>query len=60
MLYHSPLGLNKSIHIETIRKHYFIVHKNINPSGIIPIAPKEWWFQKKLEEKPPKIKIDHP
>lgn len=28
-----------------IREHYYVVHQNINPHRIVPIAPDRWWFE---------------
>jgi len=41
---YNNVGLKKYIHLETIENHYFLVHRSINPKGIIARGPKEWWF----------------
>lgn len=37
-LYHHP-GVAKTCNFDHIKRHYFTSHKNINPTGIIPLGP---------------------
>ncbi|WP_066913502.1 glutathione S-transferase C-terminal domain-containing protein [Millisia brevis] len=39
-LYQTP-GFGETIDFEQIKKHYYIVHTDINPSGIVPKGPEE-------------------
>ena len=44
LYFYNIVGLKKYIDMDQIIKHYFSVYKILNPSGIIPINPKLWWF----------------
>lgn len=37
-LYNVP-GISDTIHFRHIKEHYFRSHKNINPTGIVPVGP---------------------
>lgn len=37
-LYNTP-GISDTIHFRHIKEHYFRSHKNINPTGIVPVGP---------------------
>lgn len=39
-LYATP-GIGETIDFDQIKKHYYIVHSDINPSGIVPKGPDE-------------------
>jgi len=38
-LYQHP-GIKETVNIDHIKHHYYISHKNINPTGIVPVGPK--------------------
>ena len=37
-LYQKP-GIEKTVNMEHIKKHYYVSHDTINPSGVVPIGP---------------------
>jgi putative glutathione S-transferase len=37
-LYQTP-GFGDTIDFEQIKRHYYVVHKDINPTGIVPLGP---------------------
>jgi putative glutathione S-transferase len=37
-LYQTP-GVAETVHIDHIKRHYYASHRNINPSGIVPLGP---------------------
>ena len=37
-LYQTP-GFDETFDLEQIKQHYYIVHSDINPSGIVPKGP---------------------
>jgi glutathionyl-hydroquinone reductase len=39
-LFQTP-GFGDTIHFPQIKEHYFVVHRSINPTGIIPAGPDE-------------------
>ncbi len=39
-LFQTP-GFGETIDFEQIKKHYYVVHTDINPTGIVPIGPDE-------------------
>lgn len=41
-LYNYP-GIADTVDFEQIKNHYFMSHKNINPTGIVPIGPELDW-----------------
>jgi len=41
-LYQLP-GIAKTIDLEQIKQHYYVSHRTINPSGIIPAGPDHDW-----------------
>jgi glutathionyl-hydroquinone reductase len=44
-LYQTP-GFGDTIVFEQIKAHYYVVHEDINPSGIVPKGPREeWWLE---------------
>jgi putative glutathione S-transferase len=44
-LFQTP-GFGDTIVFEQIKQHYYLVHEDINPSGIVPQGPREeWWYQ---------------
>ncbi len=44
-LFQTP-GFGDTIVFEQIKQHYYVVHEDINPSGIVPKGPREdWWFE---------------
>ncbi|MGY2874510.1 glutathionyl-hydroquinone reductase [Marmoricola sp. URHA0025 HA25] len=44
-LFQTP-GFGDTIVFEQIKQHYYVVHEDLNPSGIVPKGPLErWWFQ---------------
>ena len=44
-LFQTP-GFGDSIVFEQIKQHYYVVHEDINPSGIVPKGPREeWWLE---------------
>jgi putative glutathione S-transferase len=39
-------GFGDTIVFEQIKQHYYLVHEDLNPSGIVPKGPREdWWFE---------------
>lgn len=38
-LYQIP-GVAETVNMDHIKKHYYLTHKKLNPSGILPIGPK--------------------
>jgi putative glutathione S-transferase len=39
-------GFGDTIDFDQIKEHYYVVHRTINPSGIIPAGPDpSWWSQ---------------
>ena len=38
-LYNMP-GVSDTINFRHIKEHYFRSHKNINPTGIVPVGPE--------------------
>jgi glutathionyl-hydroquinone reductase len=44
-LFQTP-GFGDTIVFEQIKQHYYVVHEDINPSGVVPKGPREeWWFE---------------
>jgi putative glutathione S-transferase len=43
-LYATP-GFGETIDFAQIKRHYYLVHKDINPTGIVPDGPDESWWQ---------------
>ncbi|MGV7591876.1 glutathione S-transferase family protein, partial [Mycobacterium kansasii] len=45
-LFQTP-GFGDSTHFEHIKRHYYEVHRDINPSGIVPKGPdlKNWFTE---------------
>jgi glutathionyl-hydroquinone reductase len=44
-LFQTP-GFGDTIVFEQIKQHYYVVHEDINPSGIVPKGPREeWWYE---------------
>ncbi|MGH3412655.1 MAG: glutathione S-transferase C-terminal domain-containing protein [Marmoricola sp.] len=44
-LYQTP-GFGDTIDFDQIKAHYYLVHTDLNPSGIVPDGPREdWWMQ---------------
>jgi glutathionyl-hydroquinone reductase len=44
-LFQTP-GFGDNTVFEQIKKHYYVVHEDINPSGIVPKGPREeWWLE---------------
>lgn len=42
-LFQTP-GFGESIDFAQIKRHYYLVHTDLNPSGIVPDGPlEEWW-----------------
>lgn len=39
-LYQTP-GFGDTVHFDHIKRHYYLVHTNINPTGIVPVGPDE-------------------
>jgi putative glutathione S-transferase len=37
-LYQTP-GFGDTIHFDQIKTHYYVVHRTINPTGIVPVGP---------------------
>jgi len=37
-LFQTP-GFGETIHFDQIKEHYYVVHRDINPSGIVPVGP---------------------
>ncbi|RMD87427.1 MAG: glutathione S-transferase family protein [Alphaproteobacteria bacterium] len=37
-LYQEP-GIRETVHFDHIKKHYYVSHRNINPTGIVPKGP---------------------
>jgi glutathionyl-hydroquinone reductase len=38
-LYHQP-GISETVNFDHIKRHYYITHDDLNPSGIVPLGPK--------------------
>jgi len=38
-LYHTP-GVAATVNFEHIKQHYYFSHRNINPTGIVPLGPE--------------------
>jgi len=38
-------GFGGTIDFEQIKRHYYVVHEDINPSGIVPDGPDEGWWR---------------
>jgi putative glutathione S-transferase len=44
-LFQTP-GFGDTIDFEQIKRHYYVVHKDINPTGIVPVGPDTSnWFE---------------
>jgi putative glutathione S-transferase len=44
-LFQTP-GFGDSIVFDQIKQHYYVVHEDINPSGVVPKGPREeWWLE---------------
>jgi len=43
-LFQTP-GFGDTIVFDQIKTHYYVVHDDINPSGIVPKGPREDWWQ---------------
>jgi len=44
-LFQTP-GFGDTIVFEQIKQHYYLVHEDTNPSGIVPKGPREeWWYE---------------
>jgi putative glutathione S-transferase len=44
-LYQTP-GFGENTNFDQIKTHYYVVHTDINPSGIVPLGPDESaWLQ---------------
>jgi putative glutathione S-transferase len=43
-LFQTP-GFGETIDFAQIKRHYYLVHTDLNPSGIIPSGPDEQWWQ---------------
>jgi glutathionyl-hydroquinone reductase len=41
-LYQTP-GVAETVRFDEIRRHYYLTHGSINPSGIVAVAPDEDW-----------------
>lgn len=37
-LFHTP-GFGETVDFEQIKRHYYVVHTDVNPSGIVPLGP---------------------
>ncbi|TDC89863.1 glutathione S-transferase family protein [Saccharopolyspora aridisoli] len=37
-LFQTP-GFGDTIHFPQIKEHYYVVHRNVNPTGIVPVGP---------------------
>ena len=37
-LFQTP-GFGDTVDFEQIKRHYYVVHRDINPSGIVPVGP---------------------
>ncbi|GAA2345601.1 glutathione S-transferase C-terminal domain-containing protein [Saccharopolyspora halophila] len=42
-LFQTP-GFGDTIHFPQIKEHYYVVHRSINPSGIVPTGPDLSWL----------------
>lgn len=38
-------ALRETVHMDHIHRHYYLSHRHINPSGIIPAGPRPAWIQ---------------
>jgi glutathionyl-hydroquinone reductase len=44
-LFQTP-GFGDNTVFDQIKQHYYVVHEDINPSGVVPKGPREsWWLQ---------------
>jgi len=44
-LFQTP-GFGDNTVFDQIKRHYYVVHQDINPSGIVPKGPREtWWLE---------------
>ena len=44
-LFQTP-GFGDTIVFDQIKQHYYVVHEDINPSGVVPRGPREgWWLE---------------
>jgi putative glutathione S-transferase len=44
-LFQTP-GFGDNTVFDQIKRHYYVVHEDINPSGIVPKGPREsWWLE---------------
>jgi putative glutathione S-transferase len=44
-LYQTP-GFGDNTVFDQIKRHYYVVHEDLNPSGIVPKGPREeWWLE---------------
>jgi putative glutathione S-transferase len=50
-LFQTP-GFGDTIDVEQIKRHYYVVHRTINPTGIVPVGPDVagWWSAHRREE----------
>lgn len=40
---HGEYDLGANLNIDHIKRHYFKSYPRLNPSGILPFGPDEWW-----------------
>lgn len=46
-IYHHP-GIDETVNMEATKQHYYVSHKTINPTGIVPKGPDLAYISKKL------------
>jgi putative glutathione S-transferase len=42
-LFQTP-GFGNNTDFEQIKRHYYVVQEDINPSGVVPKGPRETWW----------------
>jgi putative glutathione S-transferase len=50
-LYHQP-GIAATVRMDDIRRHYYLTHRQINPAGLIAVAPDVDWTEPPRREAP--------
>jgi putative glutathione S-transferase len=50
-LYHEP-GIAETVNFDHIKRHYYMTHGDINPTGIVPVGPDLSWLQEPVVHEP--------
>ena len=55
-LFQTP-GFGETVDFDQIKQHYYVVHRDINPTGIVPRGPDAaWWLTAHGRESLPGVK----